>query len=166
MRKVKIRRLKLKRSKNIAEMSIINSEGGRISQLIDSARRCAQQEQLAKAQQYYGADSCVKCKPENRVVKDVITESAYLNSQLANCSFNYYKPPVVPESVRIAAIQQLTISNSTNPLDPTTRFSQYSRVIIPPCPPTDPNIFNGNLPKPAKVCPALPNTPLNPVLPA
>jgi hypothetical protein len=144
----------------------MNTEGGRINQLIEDARRCSIQERLVKAQNYYGIDSCGTCKNMNRVVKDVQTESAYLASHVQNCDYNYFKPPVVPESVRIARIERDVLDKSNNPLNTNTRFVQYSRVVIPPCPPVDPNIFNGSLPKPAKICPALPNTPLNPVLPA
>ena len=144
----------------------MNTEGGRISQLVENARLCRIQERLAKAQNYYGMDSCGTCKNMNIVVKDVQTESAYLTSQVLNCDYNYFKPPVVPESVRIARIQQEVLDKSNDPYNIKTRFVQYTRVIIPPCPPVDPNIFNGSMPKPARICPALPNTPLNPVLPA
>ena len=144
----------------------MNTESGRISNIIEQARRCAIQEQLAKAKNFYGADSCVKCVRENLPQVTVQSEGAYLASKVANCSFNYYQPPVVPESVRIAKIQQTVMEKSRAPLNTNTRFSQYSRVFQAPCPPVDPNIFNGNLPKPARICPALPNTPLNPVLPA
>ena len=144
----------------------MSTEGGRISQLVENARRCAIQERLAKAQNYYGVDSCGTCKNMNLVVQDVQTEGAYLASRVANCDYNYFKPPVVPESVRIERIERETLDKSNDPLNVNTRFACYSRVIIPPCPPVDPNIFNGNLPKPARICPALPNTPLNPVLPA
>ena len=147
----------------------MNTEGGRISHLIQKAKNCAIQEQLSKAQNYYGFNSCGTCVKINLNTTDVPSESSYLDSQIAkntSCSFNYFKPPVLPESVRIARIQQEVIDKSTDPLNAIARFSQYSRVIIPPCPPTDPNIFNGSMPKPAKICPALPNTPLNPVLPA
>jgi hypothetical protein len=144
----------------------MNTEGGRINQLVENARRCSIQERLAKAQNYYGIDSCGTCKNMNLVVKTVQTEGAYLASQVANCDYNYFKPPVVPESVRIERVQREVLDKSNDPLNTNTRFSCYSRIVIPPCPPVDPNIFNGNLPKPARICPALPNTPLNPVLPA
>jgi len=139
----------------------MNTEGGRISQLVDSARRCAIQEQLAKAQNFYGIDSCGTCKPINRTVKDVQTEGAYLNSQVANCKFNYYKPPVVPESVRIARIQLDIIEKETDPLNPNTRFVQYAptpTVVV--CPQV--NLLNG--PPNNTIC-QLPNTITNPILP-
>lgn len=144
----------------------MNTEGGRINQLVENARRCAIQERLIKAQNYYGIDSCGKCKDMNQVVKDVQTQSAYLASQVLNCDYNYFKPPVVPESVRIARVQQEVLDKSNDPLNTNTRFVQYSRVVIPPCPAIDPNVFNAHLPKAPLLCPALPNTPLNPVLPA
>lgn len=144
----------------------MNTEGGRINRLVENARRCSIQERLAKAQNYYGIDSCGTCKDMNLVVKNVQSESAYLASQVANCDYNYFKPPVVPESVRIARVERELLDRSNDPLNTNTRFVRYSRVVIPCCPPIDPNIFNGNLPKPARICPALPNTPLNPVLPA
>ena len=143
----------------------MNTEGGRISRLIDTSKRCVIQEQLSKAQNYYGMNSCQTCVKINLNTTDVLSESAYLASKNNSCDYNYFKPPVLPESVRIARIQQEVIDKSKNPLDISTRFSQYSRVILPPCPRVDPNIFNGSMPKPPSGCPALPNTPLNPVLP-
>ena len=139
----------------------MNTEGGRISLLVDSSRRCAIQEQLAKAQKYYGMDSCGTCKPINRIVKDVQTEGAYLNSKVVNCDFNYYIPPVVPESVRIARLQIAMIEKETDPLNPNTRFVHYAPTpTIVVCP--QKNLLNG--PPTTTIC-QLPNTLTNPILP-
>jgi len=137
----------------------VNSEGGRISQLLDNARQCAIQENLAKARAFIGGNACVSCKPYNYLGNtNVPSEGAYLASQ-PNC-FNYVKPPVVPESVRIARIQQCVLSNATNPLDPNKRFLDYApNPTIAVCPPI--TYSNGSIPE---RCPALLNTPLNPVL--
>jgi hypothetical protein len=140
-----------------------NTEGGRISQILQQSQRCVIQENLAKARAYIGKDSCVGCKPNVRTNNDVISESSYLLSQLG--CYNYVKPPVVPESVRIARIMQETIDRSNDPMNSTTRFSDYAPAAVnPPCPFIDPAL-NPYLQKPIPLCP-LPNVPTNPVLPA
>jgi len=139
----------------------MNTEGGRISQLVDSAKRCAIQEQLAKARNYYGYDSCQTCKPIV-IGQTGQSESSYQNSKVANCGYDYYKPPVVPESVRIARLEQDIFEKRNDPLNPQTRFVKYSpstRHIIIPCPQV--NLLNGS---PKTIC-QLPNTITNPILP-
>jgi hypothetical protein len=134
----------------------MNTEGGRISHLIDNARRCAIEENLAKARAYQGLNSCVSCKPNNINNTSVRT--------INRSCYNYVKPPVGPESVRIAKIIQDTLNKEINPMDPTTRFVDYApRPTIPVCPAIDPELFNSDLPKISRC--QLPNTPLNPILP-
>lgn len=140
----------------------MNTEGGRISQLMDSARRCAIQEQLAKARNYYGIDSCGTCK-QIIIGQTVPSDSSYQNSKVANCDYNYSRPPVVPESVRIARVEQELFEKRNDPLNPNRRFVQYSpstRHIIVPCPQV--NLLNG--PPEVTGCP-LPNTILNSTIP-
>jgi hypothetical protein len=139
----------------------MNTEGGRISQLIDSARRCAIQEQLAKARNYYGVDSCGTCKAIGSI--SVPSDSSYQISKVANCGYDYSRPPVVPESVRIARLEQELFEKRNDPLNPNTRFVKYSpstRRIIIPCPQV--NLLNG--PPEITGCP-LPNTILNSTIP-
>ena len=133
-----------------------NSEGGRIAQILESARNCTIQENLARARMYQGGNACVVCKPTNNST-NVPSEAAYLASQ-PRC-YSYVKAPVVPESVRIARIQEAVLSNEINSLLSNTRFSDYAPVpTIVPCPPI--TYSNGSVPT---NCP-LPNTPLNRVL--
>lgn len=136
----------------------VNTEGGRISQIIQNAQRCTIEENLARARAYQGANACISCKPYNYLGNtNVPSESAYLNSR-SNC-YTYVKPPVVPESVRIARIQQSIIENSSNQMDSNTRFADYApNPTIVVCPPI--TYSNGSIPQ---KCP-LPNTLLNPVL--
>lgn len=140
-----------------------NTEGGRISRLLQSSQHCVIQENLAKARAFIGQDSCVGCKPSQKTNTNVISESAYLDSRLS--CYNYVKPPVVPESVRIARLIQETLDKEIDPLNPNTRFVQYAPPATnPPCPIIDPAL-NPYLQKPIPFCP-LPNVPTNPVLPA
>lgn len=140
-----------------------NSEGGRISQILQQTQRCVIQENLAKARAFIGKDSCIGCKPNIPTNTNVISESAYLLSHLS--CYNYVKPPVIPESVRIARIIQETIDKSNDPMNADTRFADYApAAVIPPCPIIDPAL-NPYLQKPIPLCP-LPNVPTNPVLPA
>jgi hypothetical protein len=126
--------------------------------VLDKARRCAINEALAKANIYY-------TPPTKSGILNTPTESSLLKSKIDLCVYNYSKPPVPTESVRIAALMQSTRDKEQDPTNSFTRFAEYGpRIIIPPCPPIDPAVLNGNLPKNAKSCP-LPNTPLNPTLP-
>jgi len=135
-----------------------NSEGGRIAKILEDARNCSIQENLARARMYQGGNDCVTCKPYNYLGNtNVPSESAYLASQ-PNC-YTYVRAPVVPESVRIARVQEAVLSNEINALLSNTRFSEYAPpATIFVCPPI--TYSNGSVPQ---KCP-LPNTPLNPVL--
>ena len=138
-----------------------NSEQGRINNILQSAQLCVIQENLAKARADQGVNNCAKCI--TNVPSSAISESAYLLSQ-SNC-YNYVKPPVVPESVRIARLIQANVE--INPMDSNTRFINYAPTVFPPaCPPVGADYLNASQPKPPTVCPILPNTPLNPILPA
>lgn len=148
-------------------MAIPNSESGRISQILQNAQRCAIQENLARARAYQGANNCVSCKLNSAASSNnnVISESAYLLSQ-NNC-YNYVKAPVVPESVRITQLIQDTLNKEISPLNSNTRFvDYYPPAPVFPCPPVSAQYLNASQPKPPTICPILPNSPLNPILPA
>jgi hypothetical protein len=134
------------------------SEGGRIARILEDARNCTIQENLIRARKFQGADSCVSCKPYNYLGNtNIPSESAYLASR-SNC-YTYVREPVVPESVRLARLQEAVLSNEINALLSNSRFSQYApSPTIFVCPPI--TYSNGSIPQ---KCP-LPNTPLNPVL--
>jgi hypothetical protein len=145
-------------------MATYGSEQGRIQHILQQAQMCSIQENLAKARAYQGANTCASCIPK-APNSGAISEYAYLLSQ-PNC-YNYVKPPVPSESVRIARLIQATYEKENNPLDPNTRFIQYAPTVFPPaCPPVGAEYLNASQPKPPSVCPILPNTPLNPILPA
>ena len=134
-----------------------NSEGGRIARILQDARNCTIQENLIRARMFQGGNACVSCKPITSSNRDVQSESAYLASQ-PNC-YTYVRAPVVPESVRIARIQEAVLSNETNMLNANTRFSDYAPApTIFVCPPI--TYSNGTVPQKCQ----LPNTPLNPTL--
>jgi hypothetical protein len=139
-----------------------NSEQGRINNILQSSQLCVIQENLAKARAYQGVNNCAKCI--TNVPSSAISESAYLLSQ-SNC-YNYVKPPVPPESTRIARLIQNNFNQETNPFNSSTRFIDYNPpAIVFPCPPVSAEYLNASQPKPSKVCPILLNTPLNPILP-
>jgi hypothetical protein len=135
-----------------------NSEGGRIARILENAQRCSIQENLARARAYQGKDSCVPCKSYNYLGNtNIPSESSYL--ALRPKCFTYVREPVVPESIRIARVQEAVLSNQTDPMNSNTRFSDYApNPTIVGCPPI--TYSNGSIPQ---RCPLL-NTPLNPVL--
>jgi hypothetical protein len=141
-----------------------NSEQGRISEILRRAQLCAIQENLAKARAFQGAFNCPIQTSSNT---NVPSEYAYILSLTSNVScYNYVKPPVPPESVRITQLIQNTLNEESNPLNPITRFIDYNPpAIFFPCPPPSAAVLNASQPKPPNVCPVLPNTPLNPILP-
>jgi hypothetical protein len=148
-----------------------SSEGSRIANLLESSRACMAAEALAKARAFSSGKACAggSCKvPQLSTLAPAPPPPSILLSANQGC-YTYNDPArwgtPVPESVRIANIQQRTIDESTNPYDPDARFSAYARKFLTPCPP-DPAWYK-NAGEPilqGKNCP-LPNNPQNPVLP-
>ena len=133
------------------------SEQLRIQNILNQAKRCNASSALQKAQQLYGCSTC----PPEKSTKQVQSESQKVSAKVAACPV-YVREGPVPESTRIARVIQNVLYEETNPMNPTTRFSEYVRFFPTPCPPPDTLSY---VPVPSKACP-LPNTPLNPVLPA
>ena len=139
----------------------MNSEGGRISQILVQSAQCVALENLAKAQKYIGGNTCSTCPESSSSNKEIPTEGTLLLKN-TKC-YTYVKAPPVPESVRIDRIIREIEDRERDPTNPNTRFIDYAPTItLAPCPPTS---TNANLPKPSTKCPVLLNTPLNPILP-
>jgi hypothetical protein len=139
------------------------SEYLRVKTIQDQQRRCDAAAALARAQNLYGNQACASCRPVLTQTQ-VQLESQLLTAKMATCTA-FVRAPPVPESARIAALIQNVVYESTNPTNPTTRFSEYVRFFPAPCPPPDTLIVNASLPKASTGC-QLPNGPFNPVLPA
>lgn len=142
----------------------MNTEGGRVSNLLSRTRNCMAAEALAKARALKGG-SCGSCTLiDSTINKPVPSSSAALEAN-QNC-FLYQSPESgVPESVRLARTEQRTLDLARAPGDPLTRFSQFRRPFIQICPPIPVWYYTAGEPKPQlKNCP-LPNKPDNPVLP-
>ena len=136
-----------------------NSEAGRISILLEKAQQCAINENLAKARAYIGKPNNNKACNNKQSNKEVPLESTYLQSNLS--CYNYVRPPVPPQSVRINNLIKSTLNCEIDSMNSDTRFLQYAPTPVnPPCPPT---VFSGNVF--ALSCSLLPNTPLTPSLP-
>jgi hypothetical protein len=144
----------------------MNTERGRISNLLSRTRECMAGEALAKARALKGNPCGGSCTLlDSTINKPVPTPSAVLDAKLSNC-FLYQSPESgVPESVRLARVEQRTLELSRDPNDPLARFSQFRRPFIEICPPIPQWYYTAGEPKlQLKNC-ALPNTPDNPVLP-
>lgn len=151
--------------------AVASSEGTRIAQILASSRKSMAAEALSKAKAFSSGNAC---KNGSCGVPQLPTlaippppASILLSATVAQCN-NYNDPRwgvCVPESVRIARVQQRTLDESTNQYDPDARFSMYVRKFIAPCPP-DPAWYKnaGDPILQGKNCP-LPNKPDNPVLP-
>ncbi len=148
-----------------------NTEGGRIARLLESARASARAEALAKARGFANQGPCRSgdCGSYKISVQDAPPplESIRLQAVVNACyASRNVVTGCVPESVRIARVNECTLRESTNPFNPETRFSEFRGPFIPPvCPPIPQEALNANVPKnQMRNCP-LPNKPDNPVLP-
>lgn len=145
--------------------AVASSEGSRIANLLASSRECMAAEALAKARAFSSGKGCaVVCTTNKPAGPDPAVPSMLLE-QASACYTYRSAAECVPESVRIARLQQQTLDEFTSADDPDRRFSMYFRKFIAPCPP-DPAWYK-NAGEPVlqgKNCP-LPNSPFNPVLP-
>ena len=139
-----------------------NPEGGRMNQILSAARRCQVKEAIAKAR-LINTDSCCPPTPISRI--DVPLESTALQGQLLACARItpqraqiLAQQPLrgVPESVRIARLNQQVLDQYSPYSDSNRRFLEYQGPQIPPvCPPLPTEITNANLPKPSTRCDTL-----------
>lgn len=121
-----------------------NTESGRISLLMASARRCAIAEGLQRANSI--------CCPPVRAFGSPTNQGAYLQGKMEAitssnnyiaASNNYIAAVFVPESVRISRIQQETLSAQP-------RFSDYIRFNpLPACTPLPATATNAGNPVPS-----------------
>ena len=143
----------------------MNTEGGRIALVLANSKACMAEEALAKARAL-GNRGCGSCTLiDSTVTNPVPRESDVLAAKVSNC-FLYQSPESgVPESVRLARMEQRTLDLSRDPNDPLARFSQFRRPFIEICPPIPQWYYTAGEPiLQGKNC-ALPNKPDNPVLP-
>jgi len=143
------------------------TEGARIAHILSNSRECMAAEALAKARALASGNACGSLCGITQVARPLVpVPSILLNAQVNSCYTKYQSlEGCVPESIRIARVQQQTIDLSTDPTNPDTRFSQYARNFPAPCPPDPAWYATAGEPKlQGKVC-ALPNKPDNPVLP-
>jgi hypothetical protein len=139
-----------------------DTEGGKMANILFESRRCMAAEALAKARAFSSIG-----RPVCKVTKNLQPAPALPSMLLEAKSCNKYQGPTtcVPESIRIANIQQKTIEASKDSTNPNARFAQYVRNFPVPCPPIPAFYINAGEPiLQGKRC-ALPNKPDNPVLP-
>lgn len=138
-----------------------NPEGGRMTQILAASYRCQVKESIAKARALY-APPCAPV-PQSRAV--VPLESTALQGQLAACArITPQQAQIlavqplrgVPESVRIARLNQDILDQYAPYSDSRRRFLEYQGPQIPvQCPPLPTEITNANLPKPSTRCDTL-----------
>ena len=126
-----------------------NTETGRIALLLSREKRNMGRQNLAKAQAYYGAGPCVPCVRQQPVLQATVpAASALLDKNVTACLILNRIIGVegcIPESLRIARLQQANVDASRDPMNPDTRFSAYKRPIPPPiCPPIPQNLLNAS----------------------
>lgn len=139
-----------------------NPEGGRMVQILQASRRCQVKEAIAKARAI-NTGTCCQPVPQSR--KDVPLESTALQGQLATCArinaqqaSTLASQPLrgVPESVRIARLNQDILDQYSPYSDSRRRFLEYQGPVVPVvCPPLPTEILNANLPKPSTRCDTL-----------
>jgi hypothetical protein len=139
-----------------------NPEGGRMAQILAASKRCQVQEAIAKARAINGPVQCAPV-PISRAV--VPLESTNLQAQVAACAritaaqaTALAVQPLrgVPESVRIARLNQEVLDQYSPYSDSRRRFLEYQGPQVPvQCPPIPTEITNANLPKPSTRCDTL-----------
>jgi hypothetical protein len=139
-----------------------NPEGGRMVQILAAARRCEVKEAIAKARAL-NSGSCCPPVPQSRAV--VPLESTNLQAQVAACARITAQQATVlaqqplrgvPESVRIARLNQQILDQYAPYSDSRRRFLEYQGPQVPVvCPPIPTEITNANLPKPSTRCDTL-----------
>lgn len=135
------------------------NESGRVAQILENSRRCAVNAAIAKAR------ATVCCPPVPKPNKNVQSESALLESQVANCAritaaeasqIAQQSLRGVPESVRIRIRQQDYMDEFAPYNNPSRRFVEYQGpIVIPDCPPIPTEDLNANIPKAPTSCTAL-----------
>lgn len=139
-----------------------NPEGGRMAQILAASKRCQVKEAIAKARAINGPPQCSPV-PQSRAV--VPLESTNLQAQVAACArINAQQASAlatqplrgVPESVRIARLNQDILDQYAPYSDSKRRFLEYrGPVVAVVCPPIPTEITNANLPKPSTRCDTL-----------
>lgn len=139
-----------------------NPEGGRMMQILEASRRCQVKEAIAKARLVNGVPCCSPPVQSRAVVP---LESTNLQAQLAACArINAQQATLiaqqplrgVPESVRIARLNQEILDQYSPYSDSRRRFLEYQGPVVPVvCPPLPTEITNANLPKPSTRCDTL-----------
>jgi len=146
----------------------MNTEGGRIANLLITTRQCMAAEALAKARALGSGKACgALCgAPQGILGPDTPIPSMLLAATVQNCYSEFQTlEGCVPESVRIARVQQQVLDKSKDSTNPDTRFAAYARVFPAPCPPLPAWYATAGEPiLQGKNCP-LPNKSDNPVLP-
>jgi hypothetical protein len=143
----------------------MDTEGGRIANVVASAKACMAAQALAKARAFRGGPCGKICALPDSTINKPVPQSSVLVDAAAGCYLHQGPETGVPESVRIARTQQRTLDLSRDPTDPSARFSAYRRPFIQICPPIPQWYYTAGEPVlQGKNC-ALPNKPDNPVLP-
>jgi len=143
----------------------MDTEGGRIANVLASAKACMAAEALAKARAFRGSPCSQACALPDSTINKPVPQSSVILDAGAGCYLYQSAETGVPESVRIARIQQRTLDLSRDPTDPLSRFSAYRRPFIQICPPIPQSYYRAGEPVlQGKNC-GLPNKPDNPVLP-
>lgn len=133
----------------------------RMSRIVDAGKACNASVALARARQLYGTQSYC---PAPIPVKTVQLESQRLGTVLASACTPTLRSLPGTEGSRIAALQNCS-RYQTSSADPATRFNEYVRFFPTPCPVVGADYLNASMPKASTAC-QLPNSHLNPVLPA
>jgi hypothetical protein len=136
----------------------------RMSRMVDAGKACNASVALARARQLYGTQSYC---PAPIPVANVQLESQRLGSELAVLAacIPVLRSAPTTSGAYTNKINQAVLDASVNPTDPITRFRQYTRFFPTPCPVVGADYLNASMPKPTTAC-QLPNSPLNPILPA
>lgn len=124
-----------------------NTSGGYTDSLVSSALRCDQQRVLERLK-----GGAAACCASPILTKTALPASVLEIQKARGCPLTAQQELLlpkagIPESERIARVQQAVWTQSTNPTDPNARFSNYTRFVPQaPCPPPTAEQLNSTQP--------------------
>jgi hypothetical protein len=134
------------------------SEQIRIAQLLDQAKVCNASVALDRARRLYGTQSYC---PAPVLVGASVQKDVAVG---ASC-YAFVRPQPLTAGAYTNRLHRGVLDAEVSSDDATTRFKEFNRFFPAPCPVVGADYLNASMPKASTACP-LPNSLLNPVLPA
>jgi hypothetical protein len=113
-------------------------ESGRVAGILAQSKKCASATALARARAMQGSGGCAggACAPRDSTIEKAVPQSSTRVKQQASDCYLHQGPEYgVPESIRLARLQQKTLDLERDPTNRFARFSAFRGPFVPICPP-------------------------------